>query len=260
MRRRPPGGRARAAIVTGSASGLGRALVDVLRGQGWRVAGLDLAETDADLSMHVDVTDPGAVTTAVERTVAELGGIDATVSCAGIYGQTLTPVHLMDDSAWVVPLAVNLTGSFHLSRATLPHLTKSSGTLVLVASTAAEHPQPGGAAYAASKAGVRSLARSIALEYARSGVRACSVSPGYLRTAMTERVLRHEQLRSAIEAATPIGRIGDPAEAADVIAFLVSDGARFLTGQDVVVDGGRSLTAYAGPSDVDEMWSHRAQS
>ena len=249
----------RTALVTGAASGLGQALVTRLKDDGWRVAGFDVQSPSEHVSHSVDVTDPAALTRAVDEVVAGFGGIDAVASCAGVFRNALTPVHALDDAAWATPLNVNLTGSFNVARATLTHLISRNGVIVFVASTAADHPQPGGVAYAASKAGVRALARSVSLEYARRGVRACSVSPGYMRTGMTEKVLSRDDIRAAIEKSIPAGRVADPAEVAGVIAFLFGADASFLTGQDITVDGGGALTAYTGTDDVARMWSRFEQ-
>ena len=246
---------ARHAVVTGTASGLGRALVDRLHDEGWRVTGLDRAGATGDLTFDVDVTDVAAINQAVASAVAEFGGIDAVATCAGVFLNALVPVHALEHELWTTTLGVNLTGSFNVAQATLPHLMKSNGAIVLVSSTAAEHSQPGGAAYAASKAGVRSLARSIALEYAMHGVRACSVSPGYMQTGMTAKVLSLDDLRAGVEASIPLGRISDPAEVAEVISFLFGSGASFLTGEDVTVDGGGGLMGYVANGDVAGMWS-----
>lgn len=243
------------ALVTGSGSGLGRALVTVLTENGWRVAGLDRAGATGDLTFDVDVTDRQAVAAAVSRTAEELGGIEALVTCAGVFPNASSPVHAIDDSAWDLTIGVNLTGSFVTSRAVLPHLIESKGTAVLVSSTAADHSQPGGAAYAASKAGVRALARSIALEYATHGVRACSVSPGYMETGMTAAMLSRDDILAEVTAGIPLGRVSDAGEVARTIAFLVGPDAQFLTGENITVDGGGGLMAYAGRNDVARMWS-----
>jgi NAD(P)-dependent dehydrogenase (short-subunit alcohol dehydrogenase family) len=246
----PPG-----AVVTGAASGLGRAVSERLEHSGWRVAGLDIVSPDTDLSFAVDVSDGAAVRSAVDDVAAAWGTIDGVVSCAGIFRNSLAPAHAITEDDWATTIAVNLTGSFHVAQASLPHLMASRGAIVFVASTAASHPQPGGTAYAASKGGVRALAQSVALEYAPHGVRACSVSPGYMRTGMTQAVLARDEIRTAIEARIPLGRTSDPAEIAQVIAFLLTPAASYLTGQDVVVDGGQALMAFNQPTDVQRMWS-----
>lgn len=247
----------RAALVTGAAGGLGLATAERLRSDGWSVGGVDVAPGDgsapADL-VQADVSDAAAVTDAVAATIARFGRLDAVVTCAGVFRNTLSPVHLLAEDAWLRTLQVNLTGTFLTVRAALPHLVESKGTAVLVASVAADHPQPGGVAYSASKAGVAALARSVALEYGPLGVRACSVSPGYMTTAMAAPALRREDVRARIEAGIPLGRVASADEVAAVIAFLVSPAAGYLTGRDVVVDGGGALTGYVAPGDVERMW------
>lgn len=244
----------RVAVVTGSASGLGRALAGNLRSSGWTVAGLDISEPTDDDSLAVDVTDATAVADAVDHVAERHGRVDALAGCAGIFRNTLAPVHLMSPDDWRATIEVNLTGSFNAARAALPHLMATQGALVLVASVAAQQPQPGGSAYAASKAGVVALARAIALEYGPRGVRACSVSPGYMDTAMSAPLLQRDHLRRSIEAGIPVGRVAAPGEVANVIAFLLDAGAGYVSGQDVVVDGAASITSFVGPDDVPRLW------
>lgn len=250
----------RAALVTGARSGLGAAAAELLATEGWRVAALDLTDSaPGELSLAADVSDDGAVRQAVERATETFGRLDAVVSCAGTFANTLSPCHLLDDEAWHRTLAVNLTGAFHVSRAALPHLMARGGSLVLVASVASSSPQPGGTAYSASKAGVAALARSIALEYASHDVQANSVSPGYMDTPMAAPALSRPGLRRSIEEGIPLGRVATPAEVARVVADLCARRYPFVTGQEITVDGGESLKAFVHPGEVARMWRRVAE-
>lgn len=249
-------------LVTGSASGLGRATVGLLRAAGATVAGLDVTAaaaagdgTDADVTVRADVTDTAATGAAVAEAAAALGGLDGVALCAGVFHNRLVPTHLLTDEQWDRTLGVNLTGAFHVLRAALPRLMAAGGgAVVAVASTAARVPQPGGTAYAAAKGGVAALSRAVALEYAPHGIRCNAVLPGYMATPMTARALAVPELRAGIERSIPQHRIADPAEVAAVVAFLLSGAASYLTGEEIVVDGGSALTAFTGDDDVDRMW------
>lgn len=248
----------RTALVTGAASGLGAALSELLLADGWLVAGIDRVQCpQLERSAVADVTDAMQLRAAVDNLAGQLGGLGAVASCAGVFRNALQPVHLLPDDDWDLTLAVNLTGTFHLMQAVLPHLT-AGGSVVLTASVAARYPQPGGAAYSASKAGVSALARSVALEYASRGIRCNSVMPGYMETAMTAALLSRADLRTAIEEGIPANRISQPGEAAAAIAFLLGPEASYVTGQEFVIDGGASLTAFSQPKDVPRMW-HRVE-
>jgi NAD(P)-dependent dehydrogenase (short-subunit alcohol dehydrogenase family) len=245
----------RTALVTGAASGLGAAVCARLQDDGWQVAGLDRVPCPGlEHAAVADVTSAGELHDAVDGLVSALGGLGAVAACAGVFRNTLAPVHLLPPADWDSTVGVNLTGSFHLLQAVLPHLLAAGGSIVLTASVAAHYPQPGGAAYGASKAGLTALARAVALEYAGHGVRCNSVLPGYMRTAMTQALLRRDDLRARIEAAIPAGRVAAPAEVADVIAFLLGGQAGYVTGQEIVIDGGASLTSFTDQRDVPRMW------
>lgn len=244
----------RTALVTGAGSGLGAQVTAVLRAAGCAVAGVDLAPCDADVPLVADVSDPTQVAEAVRAAAAELGGLESAATCAGVFRNQMQPVGSLDIAEWRRTLDVNLTGSFLVARACLPHLERSAGSLVLVASVAAQHPQPGGAAYAASKAGVAVLAKAVALEYGPRGVRCNCVSPGYMETGMTAAVLARPERREALAASLPAGRIADPAEVARSIAYLLGPDSSFVTGAELVIDGGGVLTAYASVADVARMW------
>lgn len=247
--------RAHRIVVTGAASGLGRALVARLRASGHLVAGIDRTPGfDADVSQVADVSDADAVNAAVSAAANELGGLQGLAVCAGIFDNTLTPVHAMGDEHWSRTLAVNLSGAFNTARAVLPYLLEGGGSIVFVASVAAHSPQPGGAAYSASKAGVTALARSVALEYAPHAIRSNSVLPGFMATGMTSFLQERPQLRESIAQTVPLGRIAEPDEVAAVAAFLLSDEAGYLTGQEITVDGGSSVTTFARTTEVQRLW------
>lgn len=246
----------RGAVVTGGARGIGRAVADRLAADGARVAVIDIdsADTrgDADrrTSGHVelvaDVADSGALGEAIDRAADELGGLSILVNNAG-FG-TAKPLDRYTDEEWARLVAVNLTGVWHGMRAAIPRLRASAaagvpGSIVTIAGTAASRPTRGEGPYAAAKAGVVALTRTAALEYAPA-VRVNSVSPGYVVTRMTRAVADDEALRRRVEGRIPLGRLGTVADVAGVVAFLCSDDAAYLTGQDLIVDGGSVLPSH----------------
>lgn len=246
----------RVALVTGAGSGLGAAVSHALAEAGWTVAGLDVTRADCrtELAFAADVRDAPAVDEAVSETASRFGRLDGVACCAGVFRNTLTPLHLLSDDAWTTTLDVNLNGAFHTARAALPHLMNHRGAIVFVASVASRFPQPGGSAYAASKGGIASLARAIALEYGPRGVRANSVSPGYMDTPMAAPLLSRQHLRERVEHGLPARRVAEPGEVAAAIGFLLSPAAAQVSGEDLDVDGAGALTGYTTGADLDRMW------
>ncbi|HEV3367543.1 MAG TPA: SDR family NAD(P)-dependent oxidoreductase, partial [Acidimicrobiales bacterium] len=233
------------AVVTGGASGIGRASARRMAEEGAAVAVVDLngeaareVADEIDGTAHVaDVTDPEGLRAAVEAAAGVMGGITIMFNNAGIGG--LSPLHEWTPEEWNRLLAVNLTGVYLGFRAAVPHIRASGGgSIVSTASISGTRPAAGEAPYSAAKAGVAAITASAALEYGPQ-IRVNSVSPGMILTALTEplvQFLPHE--RERFDRVTPLGRIGQPDDVADVVVFLCSHLARFITGQNIVVDGG----------------------
>jgi NAD(P)-dependent dehydrogenase (short-subunit alcohol dehydrogenase family) len=227
------------AIVTGGASGIGAAVAARLRDDDAKVAVFDLRPAPcADLSLEVDVGDPAAVLAAVERVAHVLGRPTLAVHCAGITRDAV--LWKLSEADWDAALRVNLTGAWALLRAIAPHVRAAGdGSVVLVGSINGARGKIGQAAYAASKAGLVGLAKTAAREFGRFGARVNVVAPGFVDTAMTA-ALAHEWREKAI-GETVLGRVAHADDVAHPIVFLLSHGARHVTGQVLNVDGGQDM-------------------
>jgi 3-oxoacyl-[acyl-carrier protein] reductase len=236
------------AIITGAARGIGRATARRLAAEGATVA---LADRDAGeaaaaarelggpaFAVAVDVADAASTARAVAAVLERAGRIDALVNNAGIVRDaTLTKTA---DAAWEAVIAVNLTGTFNMTRAVAPHLVeRGAGAIVNAASIVGVYGNFGQSNYVASKAGVIGLTRVWARELGRKGVRVNCVAPGFIATDMTAGM--PPQVLDGMRARTPIGRLGTPEDVAAAYAFLVSDDAAFVNGQVLGVDGGLVL-------------------
>jgi 3-oxoacyl-[acyl-carrier protein] reductase len=237
------------AFVTGGASGIGAATVRRLAEEGARVAVVDVDEARArevaasidGLPYAVDVTDFAAVQAAALDAHDRLGGLTLLYNNAG--GSSMAGIHEWDLAEWQRIVTLNLTGVFHGFKAVAPLILESGGgAIVSTASISGTRPAAGEAPYAAAKAAVAALTASGALEYAPT-IRVNAVSPGMIATPMTKLLLEPRGLgrEEHMIAKTPLDRVGTPNDIADVVVFLFSDLARFVTGQNIVIDGGMTL-------------------
>lgn len=240
----------RSAIVTGSTRGIGRAIADGLIAQGARVvissedAG-DTARVAAELGMPgqpCDVTDDAALAALVDRAVEEFGGLDVLVCNAGITGRA-GPFADLDMADYARVMAINLTSQVALCNLALPKIAeRGGGTVVLVSSLSGLRGNGRINAYALAKAGVAQLARNLAVEWGPCGVRVNAISPGFIATELSGLLLADEAFMARRMAMTPLRRPGTPQEVAGAAVFLASDAGAFVTGHNLVVDGGTLIT------------------
>lgn len=223
------------AVVTGGASGIGAATVEVLRGAGATVVAWDLAEGDAVVG--TDIRDLASVRRAAEAAVSEHGAVDVLVNCAGIITANL-PAQDVDPEDLRRTYDVNVVGSFNCAKALYPTLKAAgAGAIVNVASQAALVSLPDQSAYSASKGGVAALTRSLAIDWAADNIRVNAVCPGFTLTPMAKQQMTPE-LDAAVSRRVPLGRMFEPEEIGRTIAFLASPWASAVTGVVMAVDGG----------------------
>jgi NAD(P)-dependent dehydrogenase (short-subunit alcohol dehydrogenase family) len=234
------------ALVTGGTSGIGAACADVLEREGWQVIRADITAIDANNSAgdptirRLDVTSESDW----EALMADLGPIDALVTSAGIRTRSMIVDTTLDE--WERHFRVNVTGTWLAIRSLLraiPPNDQGSRSIVTIASVNATIAVPGQAHYVASKGAIASLSRAAALEGAPLGVRVNSIAPGPIRTPMAaERLDDPDQVRW-LTGRVPLGRVGEPSEIAEVVEFLLSDRASYITGEVLYADGGWAANA-----------------
>ncbi|MER8162116.1 SDR family oxidoreductase [Streptomyces sp. NPDC094472] len=190
------------------------------------------------IALTGDLGDPAVPGQLVAAAVDEFGGLDALVANAGIANPGALKDLSLED--WDGMFSVNLRGAWLLAKASYPHLKDSRGSACFTSSMSGQLPHAGSGAYSPTKAALTMLAQTLALEWAPDGIRVNVVSPGMTRTQMTEQMYIDPEVKKAREGIIPLSKIGDPMDIANVIEFLVSPLAGYVTGQDVCVDGGFS--------------------
>ena len=244
------------AIVTGGAVGIGRACVERMAEEGASLAIFDVLDTQgkalaADLAtrghkvtyQHVDVSDEAAMKSAIDRTARDLGGLHVMVNNAGISGSP-KPTDQVTEVEWDRVQAVNVKGVFFGTKHAIPHMRAAGkGSIINLSSIAGLIGIGGIAPYHASKGAVRLMSKNDAITYAPEKIRVNSIHPAYIWTPMVENHLRAtspdlEAARLAAGAAHPVGHMGEPDDIAWAVVWLASDEAKFVTGAEIVIDGG----------------------
>jgi len=242
----------KSAIVVGAANGIGRATALAFAAAGASVACADVETagaktTAADiergggqaLSVHLDVTESASCRAAVAATVERFGGVDVLLYGAADDDRTATVLEL-DEAAWDRVVRVNLTGAFLMAKATIPAMiTRGGGSIILIASQLGRVGSPGRPAYCATKGALIQLAKVLAADHAPQGIRANTLSPGAVETRrMLRRWKTMDEARAVMAPKHLLGRLGQPDEIAQAALYLASDASRFMTGADLLIDGG----------------------
>jgi 2-hydroxycyclohexanecarboxyl-CoA dehydrogenase len=230
------------AVVTGGASGIGRAVAQRLRSDGFRVAVIDLSPTDDGFGHVADVTDRAQVDGAVAAIREQFGPILVLVNAAGVEG--FKKFSNMSFQEWSKVIDVNLNGVFHTIQAVLPDMLEEGwGRIVNISTSSTHSGQPFMAHYVAAKSAVNGLTKSLALEYGPSGITVNAVPPGFVDTPMLRSAESRHLLGGSVEDhinRTPVRRVGRPEDIAAACSFFVSDEASYITGQILGVNGGRN--------------------
>lgn len=241
------------ALVTGGSSGIGRATAIAFARDGAKVVVASRRTDQSEetvrlinaaggqaLFVRTDMKKPAEIASLVARTVEHFGKLNYAFNNAGIEGDPFVPLAESSEATWDDVIAVNLTGVYLCMKHEIPHILKTKGAIVNMASVAGLTGGRVGTAYFASKHGVVGLTRAAAIEYAAQDIRINAVAPAVIRTDMTQRAFFHDEaLGAQVTAMHPMGRVGRPEEVAEAVIWLCSKHASFTTGHVLPIDGGR---------------------
>ncbi|HNY69640.1 MAG TPA: 3-oxoacyl-[acyl-carrier-protein] reductase [Syntrophorhabdus sp.] len=232
-------------IVTGGSQGIGRSIAEFLAAKGGDVVIFDIADS-SDIVQYirqkgqrsefyqVDVSNFNMVGEAVDKVIKDMGRVSNLVNNAGITADKL--LLRMKEEDWDRVLQINLKSAFNCTKAVVRYMLKTGGSIVNISSIAGVMGNAGQANYAASKAGLIGLTKSVAREYGERGIRVNAVAPGFIKTRMTESL--DEKSRETMFKAIPLGRLGEPDDIAHVVYFLLSEYGSYITGEVINVNGG----------------------
>ncbi len=239
------------ALVTGGSSGIGKAISIEMARRGARVivnyvGGADRADDvvhtintaeGVAVAIQADVSKAGDVSRMIAQAVSEMGRLDVLVNNAGIEKET--PFLEKPEAEWDRVIAVNLKGPFLCTQFAARQMAKQGGgTIINISSVHEDIPFPGYAGYCAAKGGLRMLCRDLALELAKHHINVVNVAPGAIDTPINKRTMSDPEKKLALVREIPLGRVGEPEEVAELVSYLASDSASYITGTTIVIDGG----------------------